>query len=455
MSATTSQGRSSGSAQSKGDGVGGSGGVGAGPVKVDAAKRRLGRGLSSLLGGPVAVSIPGGGGRVGGGVGGSGGAVASMVDTSSVVASGSSGGSDTREEAGSGERGARGAWGGGDSGGVPRMEGGPVAAVSQAMEIAPAAGEGSGGEVVGRRMVLAAVSSIEPSPFQPRRSMDEEGLKALAESIRSAGVMQPILVRPRAGGRGGYELIAGERRWRAAERAGLTHVPAVVGELSDAEAAQWALVENVQREELSVIEKAHALANLSGRFGLTHAEIADKVGLERSSVTNQIRLTELEDPIQRLIETGRLSGGHGKALLGMRPGAARVAIAERAALGRWPVRRLEREAGEDGASGTSGAGGGGAGGGIDPVTGWATPAERAETEAVLRARARALNVAEVERRLAEHLGTKVQIRTDRSGKRGRLVVRFYGVDQFEGLLEKLGVNPVEGGRVGGVQVAKW
>lgn len=262
------------------------------------------------------------------------------------------------------------------------------------------------------------VASIVPSPFQPRRTFEQGALERLAASIRTAGVMQPILVRRSSGGGGGdYELVAGERRWRAVQLAGLQTVPAIIADLADEEAAEWSLIENVQREELGAMERAFALRALTERFGLTHAQVAEKVGLDRSSVTNLIRLTDLEEPIRDMIDARRLSVGHGKALLGMPPGPARMALAERAAGGSWPVRRLEHAVAAAASAATSDDG--------DP-------------EARLKERARAVGLAELERQLAEHLGTKVKIRATRDGSRGRIVLEFYDLDHFDGLMSKMG-----------------
>lgn len=272
------------------------------------------------------------------------------------------------------------------------------------------------------------VDSIVPGRFQPRRRFDESSLSTLAESIRLAGVMQPVLVR-RIGSQGPisrFELVAGERRWRASQMAGLTTIPALVVELTDVEAAQWGLIENLQRDDLGTMERAAALAALARDFRLTHAQIAERVGLDRSSVTNLIRLTELEPAIQSLIDSSRLSAGHGKALLAVAPGPARVSMAEKAALGSWSVRRLEQFSTAFTAAEAAG--------GLPTL-----PAPTADE--VIGEQARIMAVREMERRLQEHLGTKVTIRTDRTGQRGRLVIRFYGLDQFEGILGRMGANP--------------
>lgn len=268
------------------------------------------------------------------------------------------------------------------------------------------------------RIEAIPVAAVVPSPFQPRRTFDQGALERLAASIRTAGVMQPILVRRAGGSGGGFELIAGERRWRAAQLAGLSTVPAIIADLGDEQAAEWALIENVQREELGAMERAFALRSLAERFSLTHAQVAEKVGLDRSSVTNLIRLTELEEPIRDLIDGRKLTVGHGKALLGVPPGPARIALAERAAGGGWSVRRLEHAAAAAANAATTSVD-------SDP--------ERSEKE-----RARALGVADLERQLGEYLGTKVKIRASRDGSRGRITLEFYDLDHFDGLMARMG-----------------
>lgn len=277
------------------------------------------------------------------------------------------------------------------------------------------------------RIVALKVDDIVPSPFQPRRVFDQEALERLASSIKSAGVMQPILVRRRAGagavgGGEGHELVAGERRWRAARLAGLEAVPAIIAELGDEQAAEWALIENVQREELGAMERAWALRSLIERFGLTHAAAAERVGLDRSSVTNLVRLTELEEPIRALLDEGKLGVGHGKALLAAPPGPGRVALARRAAEGGWSVRRLELAAPALQHAADPGA---------------AAPNPEDE-ERRLQAKAKELGRVELERQLGEHLGTKVHVRTGRGGSRGRLVIEFYDLDHFDGLMARIG-----------------
>ncbi len=297
----------------------------------------------------------------------------------------------------------------------------------------------------GTGLVMVDVGAIVPSPWQARKHFDAESLARLAESIKSAGVMQPLLVR--RGGPGGaaerrYELVAGERRWRAAQMAGVERVPCVVVEVSDEESAEWGLIENVQREDLRPLERAAGLANLATTFGLTQAQVAARVGLERSSVANLLRLLELEEPIRTMIDEGVLSVGHGKALLGAQAGPIRERLAEKAARQGWSVRHVEETVGrlallaqgkapwlEPGAAGGDGAAAGVGGEG---------------SEEEIRRAARARMLTELERKLGDALGTKVKIKADRGGGRGRVVVHFYTVAQFDGVLEKLGVKAWEG-----------
>lgn len=263
-------------------------------------------------------------------------------------------------------------------------------------------------------LTMIEVGGVRPSRFQPRRVFDETTLQQLADSIARAGVMQPIIVRPCADTGVPFELVAGERRWRAAQKAGLSRVPAIVRELTDEESAEWGLVENVQREELNAIERGFALKEMAERFNLLHAELAQRVGLDRSSVANLIRLTELETEIREMITTGKLSAGHGKALLMAPPGSLRLTLAKEAVLRSWSVRRLEMAARAKEVP-------------PPPAPESAEPSIR---DAVVR---------DIERRVGQHLGTKVEVFGDRAGKRGRMVIEYYGLDHFEGILQRMGV----------------
>lgn len=275
--------------------------------------------------------------------------------------------------------------------------------------------EGSGGPAGGAQGASAsrmiALDRIVASPFQPRSDAGGPTIASLAGSIRARGVIQPVVVRPAGGGGadGRYELIAGERRWRAARLAGLQEIPAVVLSADDATAAELALVENLHREDLNPIDRARGLAVLVERFGQSHAEAAQRVGMDRSSVTNLLRLLELEASIRELIAAGRLGAGHGKALLSVPAGEGRVKLAREAAAGGWSVRRLEAAARRPGRSSPRL---------IDP------------------ARQRLLG--DIEAQLGEHLGTRVRLRTARSGTRGRIVIEFYDLDHFDAVMSRMG-----------------
>jgi ParB family chromosome partitioning protein len=184
------------------------------------------------------------------------------------------------------------------------------------------------------------VSLIKPNPSQPRTKFDEAALAALTASIAASGVVQPLLVRPLPDG--SYELVAGERRWRAAQQAGLEKVPAVVREQAEAERLQAALIENMVREDLNPVEEAKACSALVDDLGLTKEELAKRVGRSRPAVSNLIRLLELPDEALELLESGDLSEGHGKALLGVPGNDVRRRLAREAARGGWSVRETEK-----------------------------------------------------------------------------------------------------------------
>ena len=183
------------------------------------------------------------------------------------------------------------------------------------------------------------VTLIKPNPNQPRTHFDPEALSALAASIEASGVVQPLLVRPLADG--SYELVAGERRWRAAQQAGLEKVPAVVRDQAEPERLQAALIENMVREDLNPVEEAKACAALVEDLGLTKEELARRVGRSRPAVSNLIRLLELPDDALELLQSGQLSEGHGKALLGVPGNDVRRRLAREAAAGGWSVRETE------------------------------------------------------------------------------------------------------------------
>jgi ParB family chromosome partitioning protein len=289
--------------------------------------------------------------------------------------------------------------------------------------LAPVAQQQGAEDESGRRIQYLALSDISPGRYQPRKRFDEAALAELAASLRTAGMVQPIVVRPNPDGQPRYELVAGERRWRAAAIAALDTIPAIVVPLTEEQAAEWSLIENLQRADLSVMERAAAIKSLCDRFGLTHAEAAERLGLERPTVTNLLRLLELPPEIRKLIDDGRLNSGHGKILVGL-PQELQFRMADLAAKFEWPIRRLEDEVNAELAraskAGVYAEGGGGG---------------EAPTQDSLHSRA---IVADLEKQLGEHLGTKVRIRTDRTGRAGTIEIRFFDLDHFDGIVAMTG-----------------
>jgi len=259
-----------------------------------------------------------------------------------------------------------------------------------------------------------AADKIQPGSHQPRMRFDEAALESLAASIRSVGVIQPIMVRKVGDEK--YEIIAGERRWRASKLAGLSEIPVIVSDADEQMAAETALIENLQREDLNPIERGDAIRRLIERFGLTQTQVAERVGLDRSSVSNLLRLGDLEEPIRGLLASGELSLGHGKALLSIPAGPGRLRLAQQACQDGWSVRRLELE------SQTLKSAGSGASGTIAAQNGSGDVETRA-----------------LEKRLSEHLGTKVSLRVDRSGK-GIVQIRFFNLDHFDDLMSRIGFD---------------
>jgi ParB family chromosome partitioning protein len=195
------------------------------------------------------------------------------------------------------------------------------------------------------------VALIRPNPHQPRRTLDPEAISALAESISAAGLIQPLIVRPLNDGR--YELIAGERRWRAAREAKLELVPALIRDEDEGERLQTALIENVAREDLNPVDEARACAALVEDLGVTKEELGRRLGRSRVAISNLIRLLDLPDPVLELLESGELSEGHGRAILQARGAQARTELARRAAAAGWSVRETERRAKAGSSSGAA------------------------------------------------------------------------------------------------------
>ena len=249
------------------------------------------------------------------------------------------------------------------------------------------------------------IDLIEPSPYQPRTRFREEALDELARSIQASGIIQPIVVRP-VGNR--YQLIAGERRWRAAQRAGLTKVSSIVRQVPDELALEMTLVENIQREDLNAIEAARAFERLMEEFQLTQESVAERTGKDRATVANAIRLLKLEETIQDWIEEGRLTAGHGRALLGVGEPALRMRYAKRAARGGLTVRQIER------------------------LGSRRTRSARAAAEPVADP-----NIREALDELQRHLGTKVHLREKTRIRPGQLVLEFYDQAQLMGIYDRL------------------
>lgn len=256
---------------------------------------------------------------------------------------------------------------------------------------------------------LVPINSITRNPWQPREMFHEEQIRELAQSIESAGLMQPLVVRSKGKG---YELIAGERRLRALVLLKRTEAPVVIHDVNDQVAAEWALIENLQREDLNPMERATAMQRLVAEFELTHEELADRLGLKRVSVTNILSLNHLDAKTASLVRSGVLSAGHAKCLLSVDSLLERARLAEACVKESWPVRKLEQEA--------------------------KRIRERSTGNTRLPAtRAISAHVADLERQLTEHLGTKVTIQMGRKPNTGRVVLQFYSNAQFDGLLQAM------------------
>lgn len=273
--------------------------------------------------------------------------------------------------------------------------------------------------VRGAALVEIPVGDLSPNPNQPRVHFDEESLGELAASIREIGVLQPLLVRQLADG--SYQLIAGERRWRAAQRAGLVTVPAVVKTTDDMSSVEQALVENLHRQDLAPLEEAGAYQQLIDDFSLTHDDVARRVGKSRSSITNSLRLLTLPVAIQAFLADGRLSAGHAKALLGTPDRAFQEQLARRAASEGWSVRAIEeaiRDRGGEGSTAVVKPGktdDGSTVGGGDKVL-KLPPA----------------GLLELESQISEHLSTRVNVKMN-SNKKGSVTIEFAGLDDLERL----------------------
>ncbi len=263
-------------------------------------------------------------------------------------------------------------------------------------------------------IVTIKISQIEPNRSQPRRSFDEEALQELSESIRAHGVLQPILVRPQI--YGGYQIVAGERRYRASRMAGLTEIPAIVRELSDSETMQIALIENLQRQDLSVLEEAKGYRSLMDDYGFSQEDVARTVGKSRSAVANILRLLGLPEDVAPMLDSGRLSPGHARALLALEDGGAVKQTADKIVKEGLSVRETEAL--------------------VKKLNSAALSGDR-PAKAKKSAASKPALYTEVELSLSEHLGTKVSVSDNKAKGVGELTIEFYNPAELFMLANKI------------------
>jgi ParB family chromosome partitioning protein len=279
-----------------------------------------------------------------------------------------------------------------------------------AVELTPNPPPGPPSQIQHNRYASLRPDQIRPNPMQPRRQFDEASLRGLADSMKSKGTLQPIVVRP---SEAGYELIAGERRLRAAVAAGLESIPAIVRAVKDEDLLELALIENVQRADLNPIERARAYKSLQDRYELSHDEIGRRMGEDRPTVSNYIRLLELCEGVLEIVAAGELGVGHAKALLGISDRNIQLRCAEQAVREGWSVRQTEAAA-----SATK------AGGKADPA-----PFKDVRP-----------SVRDMEEQLTRSLGRRVTIKEGRKRHTGRLVLEYYSLEDFDRLVGMLGVQ---------------
>ena len=263
-----------------------------------------------------------------------------------------------------------------------------------------------------------ALSSITTNADQPRQQFDTESLDSLAQSIRDNGVMQPIIVRPasESGKEGGaaYMLVAGERRWRAAQLAEINEIPAIVQELSDQQVAEWALIENLQREDLNPMEHAEAFERLGTEFSLSHDDIASHVGLKRSSVTNFLRLLTLSQPVRQMVRDGLLSMGQSRAITGITDEEQQLQLARKTVKEGLSVRQVEALTRQ-----------------INTPSTTPTSTSGNKPSAYL---------ADLEQQIGDQLKTRVKIQAGRKKGSGSMTIEFYSLEQFDALVDRLGCS---------------
>lgn len=262
-------------------------------------------------------------------------------------------------------------------------------------------------EQAGERVRYININDIKPNSKQPRKQFDENALTELAESITEYGVIQPVLVRP---AEKGFELVAGERRWRAARKAELKEIPAIVRELDDRQNAFYALIENMQRENLNAMEEAEGISLMMEEYGLSQQDAAKAVGKSRPYVANILRLLKLPEEVQHMVSEGSLSSSHARAIAGLQTEALQLEAAQKAAAEGWSVRKIESYTGSK-----------------------ASPRKRRAK--LSRKKAKSLEISAIEEQLTEKLGTKVAI--EGTEKKGTLVLSFFSKDELEQLIEIL------------------
>jgi len=260
----------------------------------------------------------------------------------------------------------------------------------------------------GHRLLMISADRIRENPMQPRRDFAPGALEALAESLKARGILQPIVVRPAPDG---YELVAGERRLRAARLAGLTELPAVVRQVPSHEMLELALIENVQRADLNPVERARGYEALHRELGLSHSQIAERMAEDRATVANYIRLLGLCEEVLEIVAQSKLSMGHAKAILGVTDPYIQIIMAKSALQQGWSVRRTEAEVSR----------------------------HREGKPAVRKQAAKRPTVADMEERLSAAVGTRVQVREGRRPHSGELVISYYNLDDFERITGLLGV----------------
>ena len=266
---------------------------------------------------------------------------------------------------------------------------------------------GAVGDSSGDRLTSVLVRDIKPGRYQPRSQMDDEGLQELADSIKAQGVIQPVIVREH--GLSQYELIAGERRWRASQLAGLAEIPVVIKSIGDEAALAMGLIENIQRENLNPIEEAQGLKRLVDEFGLTHETVAKAVGRSRSAVSNSLRLLALPEPVQEMLFLRQLEMGHARALLSL-PVMEQLSLAQKAVKNGWSVREVERR------------------------SQLAQQAPQEKKSKTVSPDIRYLNEA-----LTEKLGVRAEVQTA-NHKRGKVVLHFDSPETFARLMRQLDVK---------------